>query len=163
MSDGDSDKSDEEAEETIDHLSRLVLSAIAKIAQEEEDDDEFTVEQPKSKRKRLQKWIQKDRQASDIEQGKLISPSKEASSSETPQQFFELFFDEELLTNIAFQTNLYASQKNKTLGVTVNELKVFIGGILLSAICPLPNKTNIGLQEIMFPNCLPIAHEEINF
>ena len=67
LSDGDSHKSDEEAEGTIDHLSRLVLSAPAEIAQEEEDDDEFTVEQPKSKKKRLRKGIQKDHQASDIE------------------------------------------------------------------------------------------------
>ena len=43
LSDGDSDTSDEEVEGTIDHLSRLVLSAPAEIAQEEENDDEFIV------------------------------------------------------------------------------------------------------------------------
>ena len=42
--------------------------------------------------------------------------------------------------DIAIQPNLYASQKNKTLGVTVSELKVFVGCMLLSEICPLPNK-----------------------
>ena len=42
LSDGDSDKSDEEAEGTIDHLIRLVLSVPAEIAQEEKNDDEFT-------------------------------------------------------------------------------------------------------------------------
>ena len=55
------------------------------------------------------------------------------------------------------QTNLYASQKNKTFGVTVNELKVFIGGMLFCAICPLQNMKSIGLQKIMFPSSFQIA------
>ena len=45
----------------------------------------------------------------------------------------------ELLMHTIFQTNLHASQKNKTFGVTVNEL-IFIGGMLLSAIVQFQTK-----------------------
>ena len=141
LSDGDSDKSDEEAEGTSERLSRFLLLAPAHIEQDEDNEgekDEIIPTEAKKKRKR--RWVHENRETPSIQSCITTSLSKEASLAESPQNFFELFFDENLFTEIAIETNLYASQKNKKLGVTVNELKVFIGGMLLSAICPLPNK-----------------------
>ena len=80
LSYGDSDNSDEEAEGNIDQISRL------EIAREEEDDGEHTGEEPMWKKKRVRKWMQKDRQAPDAVKCTQISPSEEASSSVTSQQ-----------------------------------------------------------------------------
>ena len=58
---------------------------------------------------------------------------------------------------------MYASQKNKKLGVTVNELKVFIGGMLLSAICPLPNKKKYWVSEDHVPKLLSNSMQRDRF
>ena len=48
LSDGDSDKSDEEAEGTTEHLSRLVLSAPAHFQEDDNEEEEETAKaQPK--------------------------------------------------------------------------------------------------------------------
>ena len=54
-------------------------------------------------------------------------------------------------------------RKNKKLGVTVNELKVFIGGILLSAICPLPNKKKYWALEDHIPKLLSNSMQRDRF
>ena len=155
LSDGDSDKSDEEAEGTTKRLSRFLLSAPAHIEQDEDNEDEKDEIIPtESKKKRKRRWVHENRETPSIQPCITTPLSKEALLAESPQEFFELFFDENLFTEIAIQTNLYASQKNKKLEVTVNELKVFIGGMLLSAICPLPNKKKYWASEDHVPKLL---------
>ena len=41
----------------------------------------------------------------------------------SPRQFFKLFFNDEIISNITTQTNLYANQHNVRLNMTADELK----------------------------------------
>lgn len=67
-------------------------------------------------------------------------PPNEVYEKNTPLEFFYLFFNEEVLTNIEQQTNLYAQQKNVNLSMTRSELLVVLGGLLLSGYGKYPNK-----------------------
>ena len=58
----------------------------------------------------------------------------------SPLQFFEQFFDEELIAFITEQTNLYANQNNVRLEMTDDELRTVFGGILLSGYSKLPHR-----------------------
>ena len=49
----------------------------------------------------------------------------------SPTAFFELFFDDKLFDFIVEETNRYASQHNKNLNVTKEEMKCFIEILLL--------------------------------
>ena len=155
LSDGDSDKSDEEAKGTTERLSRFLLSAPAHIEQNEDNEDEKDEIIPtEAKKKRKRRWVHENRETPSKQPCITTSLSKEVLLMESPQEFFELFFDENLFTEIAIQTNLYASQKNKKVEVTVNELKVFICGMLLSSICPLPNKKKYWASKDHVPKLL---------
>lgn len=66
--------------------------------------------------------------------------SKEAESCKTPLDFLKLFWSHELLSRILTETNLYASQKNLNLNMTLDELQVFFGTLLLSGYAKYPNK-----------------------
>lgn len=67
-------------------------------------------------------------------------PSEEASMAKTPMEFFQLFFTEDLISKILDETNKYGLQKNNHLGVKVDELYTFLGGLLLSGYGKYPNK-----------------------
>lgn len=67
-------------------------------------------------------------------------PSAVALECENPMDFFQLFFDQDLLTHIVDQTNVYGQQKNNTLNFTIEELFVIIGALLLSGYAKYPNK-----------------------
>ena len=58
----------------------------------------------------------------------------------SPLQFYELFFDDELISFITEQTNLYANQNNVRLEMTDDELRTVFGGILLSGYSKLPHR-----------------------
>ena len=58
----------------------------------------------------------------------------------SPLQFFELFFDDDMITHITTQTNLYAGQHNIRLEMTADELRTVFGGILLSGYSKLPHR-----------------------
>jgi len=49
-----------------------------------------------------------------------------------PYELFELFFDQQVLEMIVDYSNNYASNKNQSLQIDVNELKCFLGILLLS-------------------------------
>ncbi|XP_050548089.1 piggyBac transposable element-derived protein 3-like [Daktulosphaira vitifoliae] len=49
-----------------------------------------------------------------------------------PYELFELFFDQQVLEMIVDYSNSYTSNKNQTLQIDVNELKCFLGILLLS-------------------------------
>jgi len=58
----------------------------------------------------------------------------------SPRQFFELFFDDEIISNITTQTSLYANQHNVRLNMTADELKTVFGCILLTGYSKLPHR-----------------------
>ncbi|KAF2895504.1 hypothetical protein ILUMI_10667 [Ignelater luminosus] len=60
------------------------------------------------------------------------------STDYSPMSLFFLFFEDELLEKITEETNIYASQKNKSVIVEVNEVKIFIVILLLSGYVSLP-------------------------
>ena len=58
----------------------------------------------------------------------------------TPVEFFELFFDDDLFDIIVHETNRYASQKNRELRVTREEMKVVFGVLLISSYVSYPRR-----------------------
>lgn len=66
--------------------------------------------------------------------------SEEARSAQSPLDFMKLFWSDRLLSEMLEQTNLYSSQKNKSLKMTMDEMYVFLGGFLLSGYAKYPNK-----------------------
>lgn len=58
----------------------------------------------------------------------------------TPSQFFQYFFDEELLTKIVEQTNLYSMQlTGKSSNISITDMKQFLGICILSSVVSLPS------------------------
>lgn len=57
-----------------------------------------------------------------------------------PLEFFELFFDEDIVQHFVYHSNLYASQRNVTLNLTDNECRGFIAILLLSGYLRLPRR-----------------------
>ncbi|CAH1976393.1 unnamed protein product [Acanthoscelides obtectus] len=69
----------------------------------------------------------------------LSGPNGFPDNDETPLQFFMTLFSEELLQEIVFQTNLYATQKNVgNSHVPTNEMKCFLGINIMMGIKSLP-------------------------
>lgn len=142
LSDGDSDLSDDEATASSNKLGGNLLSSSAELRYERESSDEeeeIAEERPSKKRKTNRKWT-KDlpKNITNFECTKPISD--QAKEAKTPTDYFELFLTSDLLDLIVEQSNNYALQKNRTLNVTRNEIKLFLGGLFLSSISPLPNK-----------------------
>ncbi|CAF2747250.1 unnamed protein product [Lepeophtheirus salmonis] len=148
LSDSDSDKTDEEAIGDSDRLSRLLLQAqliLYKMWMRWRKI--YLLTQKKHARRR---W-RKDYRECPISQSVItLPPSYVAMSLDKCHDFF----DEELLSEIVFQTNLHAFQKSKNLDFTISELIVFIGGLLLSATCPLPNKRKYWSSKDNVPKLL---------
>lgn len=63
------------------------------------------------------------------------------SDLETPLQFFRYFLTDDLINEICEQTALYISQKNpsKHLKITTNDIKSFIGIVLLMPVVKMPS------------------------
>lgn len=87
-----------------------------------------------------------------------ISPSAEVKNCSSKLDMFMLFFTPELLNHICVQSNLYASQKNLNLGLTLDELLVVIGGMLMSGYSKYPNKRMYWSREKDVP---PLLAESI--
>jgi DNA excision repair protein ERCC-6 len=59
----------------------------------------------------------------------------------SPSEFFEFFFNENLCNHIVQQSVIYAVQKNREdFSLSVEELKTFLGILILSGYVPLPRK-----------------------
>lgn len=82
------------------------------------------------------------------------NPPEEIYKKTTPLEFFHLFFDEELMSNIQEQTNIYAQQKNLNLNMSRSELLVVFGGLLLSGYGKYPNKRMYWSNENDVPKIL---------
>ncbi|KAK9720026.1 Transposase IS4 [Popillia japonica] len=57
-----------------------------------------------------------------------------------PLQLFEMFFDEDIIEHIVTETNRYASQKNKPDNISSQELKCFLGVLIISGYIQLPRR-----------------------
>lgn len=59
----------------------------------------------------------------------------------TPFEYFNMFFDDNIIENIVSQSNLYAVQKNpdRPLNTNKNEMLAFLGMLLLSGIIRVPS------------------------
>ncbi|XP_017472568.1 PREDICTED: piggyBac transposable element-derived protein 3-like, partial [Rhagoletis zephyria] len=58
----------------------------------------------------------------------------------SPLDFFECFFDEELIDIIVEETNRYAAQKNRSQRVNKTEIKAFLGVLILSGYVCVPRR-----------------------
>ena len=59
----------------------------------------------------------------------------------SPVELFELFFDNEIISLIVDQTRKYAQSKGETkFFITPEEVKVFLGVLVVSGICPIPSR-----------------------
>lgn len=159
----DSDSSDQEVGD-INHLPRGILSQECEISfhndeenhpiiqESESDDDNLPLSvirerllnnkkaKKYSKSKKTHDWTARDLQTNINTTFQPVRCSEQAQSAESPVDFFTLFFTEDVMKNIVEQTNIYGSQKNKTLNFSIQELYVLFGGLLLSGYAKYPNK-----------------------
>lgn len=73
----------------------------------------------------------------------------------TPYEFFTYFFTDDFLSTIKYESELFATQTNvnKTLTVSINELKRYIGILIYNSICIMPNvrdywSDHLGLSHV---------------
>lgn len=65
-----------------------------------------------------------------------------------PVDYFNFFFDDEILQLIVDQTNLYSvQQESQSLNLSVDELKAFIGIFIYMGICTLPSIADYWAQD----------------
>lgn len=72
----------------------------------------------------------------------------------SPVELFNLFFDDDLITMIVTYSNQYAAKKNKTGDITSEEMRTFVGILLLSGYVPLPRRK-------LFWQSQPDTHNEM--
>lgn len=151
--DEDSDASDDEHEANVNHLGPKMLATEGEIEVNDVHEWDESDDEPLSKHKRtgsssmasfvrsgVNNW-RKMEPFYDIDtQCEIIPPSAEVQSGKTPTDFFELFFSEKIILHCVEQTNLYALQRNDDVNVTIEDMKVFIGGMLMSGYAKYPNK-----------------------
>jgi hypothetical protein len=81
---------------------------------------------------------------------RIFSPA--ADPSQTPRQYFHQFFDESLVEHIAYQTNLYSTQKTGTsINCTKEEMRKVIGIYLVSGIVTVPRYRMYWSTKTLFP------------
>lgn len=102
----------------------------------EEDEDDLPLSSLRLILKKNYKWEDKD-----LEPPLYDWPSfPESESNFTPAEIFFKLFDESIFNMILQYTNLYASRKNKSGNINLQELKSFFGILLLSGYVELPRR-----------------------
>ena len=163
--DVDSDLSDDDVEGEPTHLPKRVLRSQAEIIDVDNavDDDESDYvdsseeeepEQASSSRKRTKRGERKRQPAKKKKVYKWTKSSRNFGSkvpalsdeetpledNKTPLQLFELFFSQELVEHIVTESKSYAQQKGLSVDeITAENIKVFVGILLLSGYNRLPN------------------------
>ena len=133
----DEDSGDEDGAGIVNNLPGSLLLAPAILDESSNPNDE-TVEKPPKKKQRKQtdtpsrswakadlksdlpEWVPDDTIIEELRAKKL-----------TPKGYSELFFDDEIFNLIVKETNRYASEKNRSLIVDKNDIKCFIGILVL--------------------------------
>ncbi|KAF2880858.1 hypothetical protein ILUMI_25313, partial [Ignelater luminosus] len=62
-------------------------------------------------------------------------------------EYFYDFFDDSIIGTIVRETNKYAQQRNRTQTVTDNEIRAFIGVLILSGYVPVPRRKMVRERE----------------
>ncbi|KAK9732201.1 Transposase IS4 [Popillia japonica] len=167
--DEDSDFSDNEVVGNLDHLPARILRSHAQVQLEQPEEDirdsidgsdlPSTSRRP---RKMLKKSNTKEKLWSPNIKNTWILPDIQTAygpltidflknTINCPLEAFRCFFTGELLLYIISQTNLYAGQKgNHNMNLTVDEMKIFIGILLLSGYHSLPSKRMYWQED---PDC----------
>src|SRR6218665_3715789 len=141
------DSGDEE-QVTINNLPPSQLRADAETqrppdddSSTDSDDDASSLPPAKKKMKVYYKptWRKSDLSLSPIT-SRTWNHKDVIELTESPIDLFLTFFDVEVFGLIVIQTNNYAARKNKNLNMTVEELKCFIGILLLSGYVEVPRR-----------------------
>lgn len=144
----DEDSDDEGLLGDINHMPASLLNAHIVIHTPDTEDAEVankvsgnkTQKKPKIRLGQKTKKIQDTQQTVLWRQGDLETPNIFVDDQKPnvyyntlqPYELFELFFDQQVLEMIVDYSNTYASNKNQTLQIDINELKCFLGILLLS-------------------------------
>lgn len=129
--------SDEENTRNLNHLTASQLTSVCEVTTEVREAAE--TENETSEKKRPSRNRKKDRlwkanvelpRSSVLEQNVELNDT--VNQFMTPTDCFELCFDESLVKLLVDMSNMYANQRNYTLNVTVSEMKVYIGILLLT-------------------------------
>ena len=124
-----------------------MLLAPAILDESSNPTDETVKEPPKKKKRRKQtdtpsrSWAKTDLQSDLPEWVPDDTIIEELRAKKlTPKGYFVLFFDDKIFNLIVEGTNRYASEKNRSLIVDKNDIKCFIGILVLSGY-PISSKT----------------------
>ncbi len=150
MSDRDSDDSDDNVTCNPVHLPRrILLSNVSNPSLEKEShvstqDSQSSKRPPlKRRRKMVYKWHHDKNKVNDSvpdyeENSSVLIRNDKAAN---PQEIIEQFWTQEWIDNICEQSRLYANQKSLSCNeVNPNNLKVFLGILVLSGYNKLPNR-----------------------
>ena len=132
----DEDSGDEDGGGTINNLPGSMLRSEVPIL--ECDDDEPPTKKSKSSRKRIKKDIESKIPTWEPTENSHLQQLREKELD--PKDYFELFFDDALISLIVNKSNLYAAQKNKNLQVTDKEMRCYLGILMLSGYVTVPRK-----------------------
>jgi len=145
----DEDSGDEETV-TINNLPPSQLRADAETQRPPDDDSSTDSDDdarhlaasslpPAKKKMKVYTWRKGDLALSPIT-SRTWNPKDVIELRESPVDLFLTFFDAEVFGMIVTQSNNYAARKNKNLDMTVEELKCFIGILLLSGYVEVPRR-----------------------
>ncbi|XP_071056466.1 piggyBac transposable element-derived protein 2-like [Onthophagus taurus] len=156
----------EEDEGSINNLPGSILRQEAEVEEvgenlsDSDTDEEENISLAElQKRLRVQqigkrKWRKRDINAEFPDWKATNNNAGTTDEASTAIDFFELFFDAELVDKIVRETNRYSLQKNRALNVCTEEIKCFIGILLYSGYTQVPRRR-------MFWENASDAHHEI--
>lgn len=110
--------------------------------------------------KREREWIDGDLVDSIKKDGIFPEDYADKYKNMTPVQIFEIFIDEEVISLFLTETKKYALSKNESnMNVTAEEIKAFLGVLILSGYNVLPGKksywdTKPDMKNILVSECM---------
>ena len=151
----------------INNLPPSQLRAVAEVQQRSEDDSSTDLDEsqpttsssnrhPPKKKTKVYSWKKSDLGSSSIT-SRTWTHRDVDDCENSPVELFFTFFDVEVFDLIVTQTNNYAAHKNKNLDMTVEELKCFIGILLLSGYVQVPRRRMFWQQSEDTHNSLVVA------
>lgn len=131
-----------EEEPHLDNLPGSLLRAPAELHMQISDQDSDVAEEIETKskgKKRKKKFEWKEN--CDLKLKDVPWPTKEGPCNElSPVTLFLLFFDDEVIDHLVVHSNQYAAKKNKLGDISNDEMKAFLGVLLLSGYVPVPRR-----------------------
>ncbi len=126
----------------ISNLPSTQLTAFASIksSQLQDDTDEGVMKQEKWKKIKLRQWKAEDL-PEEVNVTRYPYKPSAADIPRKPSAIFELFMDVVAIEHLVKQTVLYAIQRgNHSFSLTSDEMKTFIGILLVSGYCCVPRR-----------------------